>query len=282
MAGAQRFAAESCRLNERAEPYPARVGEHFEPVTHEDPILAGERDHVGDGREGHVVEEMERQVFREAERAHQRLGELERHAGAAQILVLGRAVGPARIEDRAGRREGITGQVVVGDDDLHPRRARSGDAVHGGNAAVAGDDDARAHPLRLRETREAKVISVPQPVRDERVHGRPRLAQYAREQSGGALSVHVVIAVHENRSVFAHRARQDLHGDTHVGPAERIGETLELGTEERFGERRRSEAALHQDRGEGLGDVQLSGQGKRRPGVGGRGEGPARGNHSLE
>jgi len=251
-------------------------------VADEDTVFPREGDDVGDGRQRDIIEEVERQVFRETEAAHERLGQLERDAGAAQILVLRRAVGPARIEDGAGGRERVAGQMVVRDDDLHPGRARGRDRVHRGDAAIAGDDDAGADALRLGESRGAEVIAVSQPVRDEGVHGGPRLAQHARQQGRGALTVHVVVAVHENGPRIVNGALQDFYCHAHVGPAQRIGEAFELGAEERLGERRRAEAALHQDGGERLGDVQLGGQRAGRRGIGWRGERPTRGNHSLE
>src|SRR5204862_1953636 len=60
----------------------------------------------------------------------------------------------------------------------------------------------------------------------------------------------------------------------------RIGQALELWAEKRPGELRGGEAALHQDRRQGLGDVQVGGEGGREPRVGGRRDGPASGDHS--
>ncbi len=281
MPGAQRLAAEPRGFDQGAEPHPARVGQHLEPVADEDAVLSRQGDDVGDGRQRDVVEEVQRQIGREAEGGDERLRQLERDAGAAEILVLRRAVGAARIEHRASGRQRLPGEMVVGDDDLDPRRARRGDAVHRRDAAVAGNDHAGPDPLRLGEPRGTEVIAVLEAMRHEGVHRRPRFAQHARQQGRGALAVDVVVAVDQNRPVLAHGARQDLHRDAHVGPAQRIGEAFELGTEERLGECGRREAALYQDGGERFGDVQLGGQRAGRRGVGRSRERPAGGNHSL-
>src|SRR2546422_3179963 len=47
---------------------PVRVREQLQPVAHEDAVLPREGHHVRHRREGHEVEEMERQVGRDPER----------------------------------------------------------------------------------------------------------------------------------------------------------------------------------------------------------------------
>ena len=118
-------------------------------------------------------------------------------------------------------------------------------------------------------------------MRYERVRRPPHAAQHAGEQRRPALAIHIVVTVHQDRSPAAHRARHQLHGDAHVDPIEGIGEALELGPQECLGEVGRAEPALHQDGGEGLGDVELAGQRGRQPGVRPLGDRPAGRNHSL-
>ena len=76
-----------------------------------------------------------------AVRAEQRLAELVDDAGAAELRE--RVVGRARGDDRAvGQR--LAGPVVVGDDDVEPARARLGDLLDRGDAAVDGQDEPAA------------------------------------------------------------------------------------------------------------------------------------------
>ena len=117
-------------------------------------------------------------------------------------------------------------------------------------------------------------------MRHEGVDLPPHALEHPREHRRSALAVHVVVAVHEHRDARAHRARDQRDRARHVGPGERIAEALELGPQERLGALRRGEAALHQDGGEGLGDVEVGGQGGRYVRVRGRRDGPAGGNHS--
>src|SRR2546422_2835524 len=51
---------------------PVRVREQLQPVAHEDAVLPREGHHVRHRREGHEVEEMERQVGRDPERRKDR------------------------------------------------------------------------------------------------------------------------------------------------------------------------------------------------------------------
>ncbi len=61
----------------------------------------------------------------------------------------------------------------------------------------------------------------------------------------------------------------------------RIAQPLEIGTEERLGSLGGREAALYQDRGQRLGDVEIGGEGRGQVAVGRRRDGPPGGDHSL-
>ena len=268
-------------VDQRAQPRPPRIGEHLQAVAHEDAVLAGERDHVRHGRERHVIEEVERQVGRLAERRHQRLGELEGDPSATQVLVFGRTGRAARVEHGGGRRQLVAREVVIGDDDVDPGFPRRAHRLHGGNSAVARDDQAGAYASGLPQAGLAEIVTVPQAMRHERLDLRAYAAQHAGEQRRRALAVHVVVAVHQDRHGGAHGARHELDRALHVEPGEGVGEALEAGPEERFGALGSREPALHQDGGQGLGDMELVGERGREPGIRRRGDRPAGGDHSL-
>ena len=281
VAGLDRFARQARRVDQRAHAGPAGVGQHLEPVAHQDAILAGEGHDVGHGRQGHEVEKMERQVGREAERGHERLRQLERHPRAAEVLVLRGAVDPARVEHGRGGRKDVAGEVVIGHDHVDPRRAGGADGLDGGDAAIARDDEARTHAPRFREAGRAEVVAVAQPVRHERVHGGARAPEHPREQRRRALAIHVVVAVHEDRHPAAHRGRHQGDGRAHVRPGERVAQALELGPQERLGDLRGGEATLHQDGRERLGDAEIGGERRDELRVRPVRERPAGGDHSL-
>ena len=267
-------------VHERAQPGPARVREHFQSVPHQDAVLAGERHDVRHGREGHVIEEMQRHVGRPPERGHERLRQLECDSRSAQVVVLVRAVGPARVEHRRGGRKLVPRDVVVGDDDLPALGAGRAHRVNGADAAVARDDQPRVQAAGLREPGGTEVISVPQAMGHEGVRVTARAPQHPRQERRRALPVHVVVPVHEDGCARAHGAGKQVYSRAHVGPATRVRQTLQVGTQEGLGDVRRGEAALHQDGGEGLGNPELGGERRHEAGIRALCDGPA-GNHSL-
>ena len=107
-----------------------------------------------------------------------------------------------------------------------------------------------------------------------------RAPQHPRQERRRALPVHVVVPVHEDGCARAHGAAEQVHGRAHVGPAARVRQTLQVGTQEGLGDVRRGEAALHQDGGEGLGNPELGGERRHEAGIRALCDGPA-GNHSL-
>ena len=277
----ERSTRETGGLHQRAQPRPARTGEHLQPVPHEDPVLPRERDHVRDGRERHEVQKVQRQVGGHAERRHQGLRELERDACPAQVLIRRRAIGATGIEDRRSRWQLVSGQVVVGDDDVDPRRSRLADGLDGGDPAVARDDQPGAEPPGLRDSGRAEVVAVPEAVRHEGMRARAHARQHAGEQRRGTLAVHVVVTVDEDRRAGAHRGDNELDRARHISPRERIRQSLEVGAEKGLGEVGGGQTALHQDGGEWLGDVEVRHEDRRELGIGGRGHRPAGGNHSA-
>src|SRR2546428_5267307 len=93
-----------------------------------------------DLREGDVVEEMERQIGRQAKHLNQRLGELEGDAGAAEVLVLRLAVGTPRVEDGVRGRQLVAWQVMVRHDDIHTGGTGGRDGSVRCYSTIAGDD----------------------------------------------------------------------------------------------------------------------------------------------
>ena len=178
---------------------------------------------------------MQRQVRREAEHRYEGLRQFEGDTGTAEILVLRLAVGAARIEDRVRGRELIAGQMVVGDDDINTRGTGGRDGRVRCYSTIAGDDQLRTDALGLCETCGPEVVAIADAMRHEGMHGPTGAAQDAREHRSGALAVHVVVAVDQDRPFLADRARQQLQRHGHIGEAMRVAEPLKIRAEEGFG-----------------------------------------------
>ena len=177
---------------------------------------------------------MQRQVRRESQQLHQGLRQLEGDPGAAEVLLLRRAVGAARIEHRVRRRQLGARQVVIGHDDIDAGGTGGGDGGNGRDAAVTGDDHLRADALRFGKAGRPKIIAIANPVRHERIDRRARAPQDPSQHRRRALAVHVVVAVHQDRPLLADRADQQLHRSRHVGQAMRIAQALQVGPQEGF------------------------------------------------
>ena len=254
---AQRLAAEPRRLDQGTQPDPAGVGQLLEPVAHQDAVLAHERHDIGDRRERDVVEEMQRQVGRQAKHLDKRLRELERDAGAAQVLVLRFAVGAARVDHGVRGGQLVARQVVIGDDDIYSCTPCRPHRIHRCDPAVTGDDQACSDAPSFCQACRAEVVAVADTIGHEGKHGCAGAAQNAREHRRGTLAVHVVIAVHQDRPFFTDGVHQQLERDIHIGPAVRVGQALEVRAQERLGEIRRSQSALYENGRECVRDAQL-------------------------
>ena len=73
--------------HQRANPRALRVGEQCETAADEHAVLAAQRRHIGDRREGHEIQHVEHHVLVTAQRAGQLERELEGHSYGREILV---------------------------------------------------------------------------------------------------------------------------------------------------------------------------------------------------
>ena len=137
---------------QRPQPGSRGAGDRAQALLHERAVLAHERHEVGDRRERDEVE-LRLQLSGVAPgRPVERLGELVRDAGRAQ---LGRVATDRRVHDRA-RGQRLRRAVVVGHHHVHPQLARAGHLRTGGDPAVRRDQQSRARrdaaPRRARPT----------------------------------------------------------------------------------------------------------------------------------
>ena len=225
-------AAETAGLDQRPQPRPAALGQQPKTVAHENPVLADQRHHVGHGGECHEVEQVIRKVGREPQRRHQRLHQLESDPGATEHPRVGDVVIALRIHDGERGRQFGARQVVVSDHDPDARGPRGPHRFDRGDPAVAGDDERRAEALGHGEPRGPEIVSVAEPVRYEPDDVGPGLPQRPGEQGGGALAVHVVVAVDQDGASRPHRRGDFLDRLPHARDGGGIGEAGDVGPKE--------------------------------------------------
>ena len=118
-----------------------------EAVTHENAILAGERNDVGNRRERDHAERLQEKLakhrrgfFAVAEGFTDQPGEFERHPRAAEVGTRVADLADARVNDRRRVRKHRAGGVVVGDDQLDAELLGELRDLDRRDAAVDSDD----------------------------------------------------------------------------------------------------------------------------------------------
>ena len=119
------------------------------------------------------------------------------------------------VHHRRGGGQGIFALVVVGDHHIHLQAPGKVYFLHGGDAAVHGDDE--GHPLGGQglDGLQVEAVALLQPVGDVGGHLSPHAPQAVGEQAGGGDAVHVIIPV--DRQVLsrlqslAHPRRRPVH-----------------------------------------------------------------------
>ena len=166
-----RFFVELGERQQPGDPRAAPLLQALETVLDIDPVFIEQRHDVGhraEGREAHPFEqhfaEAGRDLLRAAGPRRDRPGELERHAGAAQLAEgIGRAR-KSRVDEHGGLGERVGEGVVVGDHEFEPEIAGMpglGDAC---DAAVDRHDEARALACERGEGLRVEAVAFFEPV----------------------------------------------------------------------------------------------------------------------
>jgi hypothetical protein len=184
MPGDNFLAREACRFHQRPYTDPATVSQKLETVPHENPVLSLQRHDVGNSGEGHEVQQVKGKIRRQTQRGYQRLNQLEGNAGSAQIIGAGGIVRPLRVDDRKCRRQLRARQVVIRDNDADALLPGGAYGVHGGDAAIACDDQRSTGGFCRSEAGGAEVIAIAETVRQEGNHICTSHSQGARQESG--------------------------------------------------------------------------------------------------
>ena len=149
-----------------------------EPIGHQNPVVGIQRDYVGNGAQGHQIQQRAQisLISRGPASLTQRLADshegVEHHAHTGQIFGRKIATRLVRVHDGIGGWQCVTGQVVIGNDDLHPQGLCMGNAINAGDAVVDRDeqvgfaavilsdkiDDSRCEAVAQLETIGYKII----------------------------------------------------------------------------------------------------------------------------
>ena len=195
--------------------------EEFQTPGHKDPVFSLQRHDVGNGTQADHVGII-RQDFLLA--AAQSAGQLECHANTGQVLVGVTAVGTMGVHHGHGFRQDFFTFVMVGDDQVNAVALAHLGFFHGGDAAVYGDDELDAIPMKLINGDGVQTIALLQTAGDIGHAIRTTAPEKVRQQTGGGDAVHVIVA--ENGDFFApvHGKTDPAGGQVHIGHQQRAGQ----------------------------------------------------------
>jgi hypothetical protein len=231
----------------------------LEPLLDEDPVLSFEFGHVGhrpDGDELHVMG----QAGGLAGLFEQGLDELEGDADARQVPVRIAGVLEDGVEDGDGLGQLFAGQVVVGDDDLHPAGPGLGDELHGLDAAVDADDEFRAPFDGHVDVMGLDAVALRQPLGNEIIHLGPQRLEGLIEHDHGQDAVDVVIAEDQDLLPVPDGPLDALDSRGHPFHEVGVMETFQAPEKEPPGRRDVEEAAVGQNCGQRERQVEGRGQ----------------------
>jgi len=228
-------------LDQGRESRPVAAVQAIEPEARQHPVLAHQRHDIGDGAEGHRVEERGRPSVTRPRavgavagrrRAEQGLGELVGHPDAGQRRERVLAILAAGVDDRARRRQDGGRLVVVGDDGVDPQPPPALHRLDRGDAAIDGDDQRAAAAVGVVHRAGRQPVTVAGAVRDAVVDRRLELEQRRVEHEGGGDPVHVVVPVDQDALAPIDGTPQSRHRAVEVTQPVGVVEVAGRGVEE--------------------------------------------------
>ena len=226
------LAAQPGRFEQRAQSNgvaPAAQGS--EPELGDDPVLADERDDVGECADRGNLDEC-REPPALAGALAERLHQLQGDPDAGEILVRIPAVGALRVDHRQGGRQCALRLVMIGDDEIDAELARAQGRLAGANAAVDRDDELHAFAMQAIDCRRLQAVTVAQPLGDEVHDVATEQLEGATQDDGRGDAVDVVVTVDGDALPAGQGPLDALDRARHVGEQERIVEVIEGRREE--------------------------------------------------
>ncbi len=150
--------ADPGRVAQRGETDIAAPAHHLEPLRHQRAVDAGERHDIANRAERHEIEPLHQIGLlpalipaRLAQRAIDASDEEKGHAHRGQHAMRAFLVEPVGIDHRERARQRGIAQMMIDDDDIESRIAGNAERRLRGDAAIDGDDDARALLFQLQQ-----------------------------------------------------------------------------------------------------------------------------------
>jgi hypothetical protein len=227
------LAVESGDAPQRRESRQRRLLELREAVADEEPVLADERDHVGDRAERGEREPLAQRGAHVAalpplgrQRLEERARELERDARARESRARMVARQEERVHDRERRRRDVGLLMVVGHEHVDAGLLQPADRRERRDAVVDRDEHGGLAAQHDRLARLGEAVAVDVALRHVDVDDGAHRAQHPREQARARQSVDVGVAEDEDRLLLRDRALQPVDRDAQVG---QLGGRRELG-----------------------------------------------------
>jgi hypothetical protein len=206
------------------EPGLSGVGEPLKAEAGDDPVLPPERHHVCDGAEGGQIDEGVADPINVLPQLPSQPGaELPGDSGSAEVGKGIAAVGAVRIDHRIRDRERVLRKVMVGDDRHHSGLLDRLHLLVGGDAAIAGEKEARAEGHGVSHGLRMDAIAPLDPMGDIGVDLEVHPLQESGKDGRAGDAIHIVVAMHEHQAPFASDLQKGMDGGLEVGQEPRIG-----------------------------------------------------------
>ena len=213
-------------LHQRGHAQPSAPVDQVEPGSDQGPVLALERDHIGDRPDRDKVEQgafLEGRTFAPGARlAQQALGQPKGDPDPGQSVKRIRATS-FRVHHRQRVGDRLALQfVVIGDDEIQPDRAGPGGLAHGPDAAVDGDDELRAFRCQGFQRLRIQTVAFLKAVGDVDPKRRAQGGQGVMHQGAGRDPVAVVVAIHHDGLAGLNGGQDSGHGYAQILQSEDV------------------------------------------------------------
>jgi hypothetical protein len=197
--------------DQRRDPGHAACGaDARQPGAHQHAVVVVERHYVGHRSECDQVEQLGRDRRRVPKPAAERQRHVERDADAGQRAAAETRAGQVGVDDRRGRRQRRTRQMMIGDQHVDSPLPRGGDALEARDAVVDGDDERRRALSRERHDLRRESVAEAEAVRHQVAdRGVPEPAERPHQQRTRGRAVGVVVANDEDSRAARHVRRKE-------------------------------------------------------------------------